>query len=259
MKNIDTVYFAKNNEVPSLNIAINAHSEEWTTVASNPQRRQAIVEAILFAAARFITSEEISQICGWSVTVIENDMMELARSLEGRGISLQKSAGAYRLVTSLECSPWVEKYLQIDNRVKLSRPQMEVLAVVAYNQPVTRAIIDSYRGVRSERVVNQLEDLHLIRETGRADMPGHPILYSTTDDFLKYLALDSLDELPELFPPISESEGEEAFKGLNIGENYQVAEQELPKTQFDNHSDSLQRLLAKVRRKSERENKDKGA
>ena len=188
---------ARNEEIPADD---NREREELRRAAADPALRLAVLEAVLFAAAAPVDAAELAQVFAWPPEMVQSDLEALEWSLAQRGIRLQRIAGACRLVTAAEYSPWVERYLQIHNRVKLSRAQLETLAVIAYNQPITRAVIDTYRGVRSERVLNQLEDLRLIREVARAEGPGRPILYGTTQEFLRYFALDSLQELPQLFP-----------------------------------------------------------
>lgn len=218
----------------------------------DPQRRQAILEAVLFAAAYPVQIDELVQVCGWPRATLESDLDRLATVLEERGLRLQRIAGGCRLVTAPDCAYWVENYLQSHNKVRLSRPQMETLAIVAYNQPVTRAIVDTYRGVHSERVLAQLEDLHLIREVGRAPLPGRPILLGTTAEFLRYFALDSLDDLPQLF---AEEEAEEI-----AADEVPVLPRHIPDNAEEDSvlgapSDGLQRLLDKMRRRREREAK----
>ncbi|MBQ7568919.1 SMC-Scp complex subunit ScpB, partial [bacterium] len=193
---------------------------------------------------------------------VQRDLDELAYALEPRGIRLQRIAGACRLVTAASCAGWVERYLDVNNRIRLNRPQLEALAIVAYNQPVTRAVIDTYRGVRSERVLGQLEDLRLIREVARADVPGRPILYGTTEEFLRYFALNSLDELPQLFPPpkpdeaaqrvpadpAPEASGREADNS-GCGSEGASGAAGMSGSALDVPSERLQKLISKLRKK----------
>lgn len=161
-----------------------------------PAQRVAIVEAVLFASAVPVRPSDLQEACGWPQSMLNRDLDRLGRELRDRGLELQKVAGAWRLVTAAETAPWVERFLKIQSRKQLTRAQLETLAVVAYRQPVTRAEVDAYRGVRSERTLHQLADMRLIREVGRAETPGRPFQYGTGADFLRYFGLDRIEELP---------------------------------------------------------------
>ncbi len=161
-----------------------------------PQQRVAILEALLLASAVPVRTADLQEACGWPAALLHRDLDRLTLDLAGRGLELQRVAGAWLLVTAAETAPWVERFLKVQSRKQLSRAQLETMAVVAYRQPVTRAEVDAYRGVRSERTLHQLEDLRLVREVGRAELPGRPIQYGTTTDFLRYFSLDRLEELP---------------------------------------------------------------
>lgn len=165
---------------------------------SVPEQRYAILQALLFASAVPVRISELCEVCQWPRAQVESDLLALGQQLRdsNSGLELQRVAGAWQLVTAAQWTWWVQRFLKIQNRRQLSRAQLETLAIVAYRQPVTRAEIDAFRGVRCERIVHQLEDLRLIRQTGRAQTPGHPMLYSTTAEFLRYFSLDKLDELP---------------------------------------------------------------
>ncbi|MDO5295284.1 MAG: SMC-Scp complex subunit ScpB [bacterium] len=237
-------------------------AEELAQAASDPRQRLAILEAILFAAATPVDVAELAQVCSWPVSVVQNDLEILKLLLAQRGIRLQYIAGACRLVTAAEYSPWVERYLHVHSRVRLSRAQLETLAVIAYNQPITKAVIDTYRGVRSERVLSQLEDLHLIKEAARAEGPGRPILYATTAEFLRYFALNSLEDLPKLFsdPKAAPAAGQphtgEMTQMVLDGEESEpgAAQAEKPEGRdLGAPSESLRKLLARMQRRQKRE------
>ena len=234
-----------------------ALERERQRLVAEPRHRQAIIEAVLFAAAYPVHIDELVLTCGWSRQVLLRDLDELEVSLAERGVELQRIAGACRLVTASVYAPWVERYLKINSRMKLSRPQIETLAIVAYNQPVTRAIIDSYRGVHCERVLNQLDDLHLIKELGRAESPGRPILYGTTAEFLRYFSLDSLKDLPKLFaappPPEPAPEDDAEVDDVPIPAPAPAGND----SALDSPSAGLQKLFAKLRRKRDREEENK--
>lgn len=263
----DGAEIVRNAEIPA---GDSREQADFQRAASDPELRLAVLEAVLFAAAAPVDAAELAQVLAWPPDTVQSDLEALEWSLARRGIRLQRIAGACRLVTAAEYAPWVERYLQVHNRVKLSRAQLETLAVIAYNQPITRAVIDTYRGVRSERVLTQLEDLHLIKEVARAEGPGRPILYGTTREFLRYFALNSLDDLPRLFPPRTSLESgvqrEKSAVGRQPGQTAAVNEEE-PSGPADGCSDScgltqpsesLLRLLDRMRRKRSQESKDAG-
>lgn len=164
----------------------------------NPMKRLAVLEAVLFMASEPLKPEDLEEALGWPAALLRQDLLALADTFAGRGTELICSGGAWRITTSPQTAPWVERFLRAENRRRLSRAQMETLAIIAYRQPTTRAEIENYRGVRSDRALSQLEDLNLVKSMGRSPLPGHPIQYGTTIDFLRYFGLNSLEELPEI-------------------------------------------------------------
>lgn len=164
----------------------------------DPAKRLAVLEAVLFTASSALKVGDLQEATGWPAVLIEQDLMALADSCRSRGLELCRVDGTWRLTTAAWTAPWVEKFLKVESKRRLSKAQLEVLAVVAYRQPVTRAEIESYRGARSDRPLSQLEDLNLVKGVGRSSVPGHPIQYGTTSDFLRYFGLNSLQELPEI-------------------------------------------------------------
>lgn len=239
-----------------------------------PARRVAILEALLFASAVPVRTAELQEACGWPAAMLHHDLERLAQELAGRGLELQKVAGAWLLVTAAETGPWVERFLKVQSRKQLSRAQLETLAVVAYRQPVTRAEVDAYRGVRSDRTLHQLEDLRLVREVGRAELPGRPIQYGTTSDFLRYFSLDRLEDLPvvergsihlrRLRPAPTPRVGRENPPSPPASPPGPVPPPEvesvpsLPPEEASGPSHGLRRLLDRIRRRSHRESQESG-
>ena len=117
---------------------------------------------------------------------------------ENRGITLEFFANKYKLVTKKEHKMYYEKLVEVEKNDELSQSALETLAVIAYNSPVTRSYIDEIRGVDSSYQMKKLLYRNLIKEVGRSDLPGKPFLYSVTDEFLDYLGLSSLEQLPQL-------------------------------------------------------------
>jgi segregation and condensation protein B len=170
------------------------------------------LEALLFVAAEPVTTAQLATTLDVAPSVIERGLNELDASLTTRGLRLQRHAGRYQLTTAPQLAELVERFLGLEATSHLSRAAMETLAIVAYQQPVTRPQIDSIRGVNSDSMIKSLLNKGLILESGRADGPGRPILYSTTPEFLQHFGLNSILEMPPLAKP-EDDQVEELLKG----------------------------------------------
>lgn len=159
-----------------------------------------IIEAILFAAGCPIKIKTLSDILGISndQVILSYSNLKKYYSEENRGIDIILIKDSLQMCTNARYAEYVKKALGSDVKQSLSQASLEVLSIIAYNQPVTRIDIEKIRGVKCERAINTLMDLNLIKENGRVNGPGRPILYVTTDDFLRYFNLLSLKELPPL-------------------------------------------------------------
>ena len=161
--------------------------------------RTHILEAVLFAAGDPITISKLAEIMESPEWEVQESMTQLEQELSGRGsgIFLRRSAGGYQLVTHPNAFPWVKK-LSEHVQPTLSSSAMETLSIIAYKQPITKQEVEYIRGVRAERSIARLLELELVCEVGRKQVVGRPILYGTTDLFLRAFGLDSIDELPTL-------------------------------------------------------------
>lgn len=170
---------------------------------------EAALEAILFAAGEPVALERICLTLELDKATVEALCQRLADqySYERRGLRLLRMDGSYQLCTAAEYAPLIRKAFESRKPAKLSQPALEVLAIIAYYQPVTRAYIDQVRGVDSSYTVGLLLERELIEEAGRLAVPGRPIQYRTTKNFLRSFSLSSLDELPEL-PSSSAEDGQ---------------------------------------------------
>ena len=156
------------------------------------------LQALLFVSDAPATLESLARSLNVTEGQIEQALEVLCDKLSSSGpIELVRLAGGYQLATKPEFSEAVASYLK-PQRQKLSRSLMEVLAIVAYRQPITMNEIDAIRGVQSDYSVRALAERRLIRELGRKKAPGRPLLFGTTQQFLHQFKLDSLDDLPEL-------------------------------------------------------------
>ena len=166
------------------------------------------IEAILFAAGYPVKYAKIAEVLGLDIrntkTLIKHMSTEYNSEKSKRGIYLLTFEDTCQLCTKEPYAPYIREALGIKRGGNLSASSMEVLAVVAYNQPVTRTFVDKVRGVDSSYAVNSLIDKGLIEACGRLDAPGRPMLYATTDKFLRVFGLTSLSELPAteiMLPP----------------------------------------------------------
>jgi segregation and condensation protein B len=156
------------------------------------------LEALLFVASGPVTPGQLASILEVSLPEIEAGFAELDERLRQSGIRLQWHAGRVQFTTAPEAATLVERFLGLEAAGRLSRAALETLAIVAYQQPVTRPEIDAIRGVNSDGVLKSLLNKGLVQESGRAEKPGRPILYVTTPDFMGHFGLKSLADLPPL-------------------------------------------------------------
>ena len=174
-----------------------------------------ILEAILFSSLKPLSAKELQDILKQAGETGEGDAREFAQTkakaitaaLEtlaeevenlGRGFRLVCVAGAWQFVTQSEYAPWVRALVGVKNRpTRLSKPALETLAIIAYRQPVTRAQMEEIRGVSVDGVIGTLSERELVEVVGRADAPGRPQTYGTTQMFLEYFGLRGLNELPD--------------------------------------------------------------
>ena len=182
------------------------------------------IEAILFAAGYPVSYEKLGEVLGLpekDVELIVGDMQAAFNSEDSpRGIQLLTFPDTCQLCTKEKFLPYIREALGIKRGGNLSASSIEVLAVVAYNQPVTRAFVDQVRGVDSSYAVNSLLDKGLIESCGRLDAPGRPMLFATTDKFLRVFGLNSLDDLPVTEPLVDP----EAAKKANGDSGAEVEE-----------------------------------
>lgn len=160
----------------------------------------ALLEAVLFSQGQPVKTAFLSQLTAQS----EEETLHALKVLQERyeqteyGIQLMQAGDSWVLTTKPMYAAYIGQALELSRQTPLSRPAMEVLAVIAYKQPVSRAYVDSIRGVDSAHLIHTLLEKELIEEAGRLDVPGKPIIYRTTDVFLRSFQLRSLEELPSL-------------------------------------------------------------
>lgn len=169
---------------------------------------ESAVEAILFASGEPVRMDRICTALGIDRPAAEQVLQKLMDyyAYERRGIRLLKIEDSWQLCSAPDYADVIRRAFEIRKPAKLSQPALEVLTIVAYYQPTTRAYVDQIRGVDSSYTVGLLLDRHLIEECGRLQVPGRPRLYRTTKAFLRAFHLKSLDDLPEI--PGLEADGQ---------------------------------------------------
>lgn len=184
------------------------------------KKLQGAVEAILFASGDPVSIEKIAQTLELdkptAVKILQN-IMDLYNT-DDHGIRVIRLEDSYQMCTNHTYSEAVREVLDMHRNTPLSAAAMEVLAVVAYNQPVTKAFVEQIRGVDCSGVIGSLTSKGLIEEKGRLELPGRPLLYGTTPDFLRCLNISSLEELPPLpQKQVIDDETIEASSDTDIG------------------------------------------
>lgn len=158
------------------------------------------IEALLFASGEPLSLKDLSIYLEEETEAVESVIHEMIEEYEKqeRGIKLIFIKGSYQLVTKSENSNYIQKLLKKSKRQSLSQASLESLAIIAYQQPITRIDIDEIRGVKSESAIQRLIERELVKEVGRLEVPGRPILYGTTEEFLRQFGIQDLKQLPSL-------------------------------------------------------------
>lgn len=177
-------------------------------------------EAVLFAGGEPLSIERFAQVFEIEPEEVVETMEALEQKLKNNksGLELVRMENTYQLATKTEYADYIKKAFDIKRRIPLSPAALEVLAVVAYNQPVTKSFIEQVRGVDCSGVVTTLIEKGLVEERGRLELPGKPLLYGTTKNFLRCFSLNDLTELPPL--PKTDNDVSDVGEQLEItGEN----------------------------------------
>ncbi|MCD7885248.1 MAG: SMC-Scp complex subunit ScpB [Lachnospiraceae bacterium] len=164
------------------------------------RKAEAAIEAILFAMGDSVDTARLAAAIEQDVETTEKLLRHMADQYraEDRGIELTELDGAWQLCTKKELYEYLIRIAKQPRKVVLTDVVMETLSIIAYKQPVTKVEIEKIRGVKSDHAVNRLVEYNLVREVGRLDAPGRPILFGTTEDFLRHFGMRSLEDLPEI-------------------------------------------------------------
>jgi segregation and condensation protein B len=204
-------------QVESNDVTIDNTTEVMASIAEASSLRQ-VVGALVFSSSAPISAEAIKNsirnqpmepgesnpFAKITVKDVKDALEEIALDLHrlGLGMDLVEVADGWRYQTQAGCGKWVRTLLKADKPARLSKSALETLAIIAYRQPIARSEIEGIRGVAVDHVIRALTEMHLIRMTGRSDLPGKPFLYGTTPLFLEHFGLKNLDELEELDPTL---------------------------------------------------------
>ena len=183
-----------------------------------------VLEGILFVVGdEGITLNQICDILNLDIEEAKKLLLELKQTYEddNRGIRISYLGDAFKLTTKKEHKEYYQKLIQNPDTNTLSPTALEVLAIIAYNQPITRVEIDKMRGTTSAHMIRKLLAKGMIKTSGKSTMPGRPNLYATTSEFLDYFGLSSISNLPELKPDNVIEEEKELFNSIYKEENEQ--------------------------------------
>ncbi|MEE1321347.1 MAG: SMC-Scp complex subunit ScpB [Acutalibacteraceae bacterium] len=179
------------------------------------------LEAVLFAVGEPIEITKLSQALGIEIVVL-GEALEILKEKyedESSGLCLLRLDDKYQLCTKKQYADSIRNVIEVKKNAPLSQAAFEVLAIVAYNQPVTKSFIEQIRGVDCSAVISNLCQKSLIEEKGRLELPGRPLIYGTTPEFLRCFCISSLDELPELPKNEEKSENTETDLEITVDEN----------------------------------------
>lgn len=182
---------------------------------------EAIIEGLLYVQGDIgLTINQVMEVLGIDEEEAKRLIFNLKSSYENdnRGLRIKYLANTFKLTTKEEHKEYYQKLLENPKTHTLSQGALETLAIIAYNEPITRIQIDEFRGVDSSYVIRRLVAKGLIKEVGKADLPGRPILYKTTDDFLDYFGLASIADLPKIETLEEEEEEKDLFTSKYVEE-----------------------------------------
>ncbi len=175
-----------------------------------------VVEAILFAVGRSVGIKEFKEVLGVNASEIEAAIKDLEEKYKGNsGVSLVKFNDEYQLVSNKSYFEQVSKFVENSKKANLSTTCLEVLSIIAYNPKITKGEIESIRGVNSDSQVSKLLEYGLIEEVGRMNAPGRPAMFSVTNEFLKCMGINKVEELPDYDTIKTEDEDLSMFKEMD--------------------------------------------
>jgi len=183
------------------------------------EKQKAVIESILFTMGESVDVDRLATVLDIKPKEVKTLLAEMKESYDNdpnRGITIMELEGAYQMCSKPDLYEWLIKIASAPRRYTLTDSLLETLSIVAYKQPVTRIEIEKIRGVSCDHAVNRLLEFDLIMEVGRLDAPGKPILFGTTEQFLRSFGVKNLEELPEMNMDRIEEFREQAEKEIQL-------------------------------------------
>ncbi|MBQ5446119.1 MAG: SMC-Scp complex subunit ScpB [Lachnospiraceae bacterium] len=179
---------------------------------------QAAIEAILFTMGESVEDEKIAKAVGADLKTTRKHISELMKRYdeEDRGIKIIKLENSYQMCTKKEMYEYLIRIVSQPKKQVLTDVLLETLSIIAYKQPVTKSEMENIRGVKCDHAVNKLVEYNLVEEVGRLDAPGRPLLFGTTEEFLRRFGIESIEELPEINSDKEEEFKEEALEEAKV-------------------------------------------
>ena len=184
-----------------------------------------ILEAILFVVGRSVSVNEFKETLGVNAVDVENALKELEERYKNSGLSLVKVKDEYQLVSNKSYFEYITKFVEHSKKENLSNTCLDVLSIIAYNPKITKSEIESIRGVNSDSQVSKLLEYGLVEEVGRMNAPGRPAMFSVTNEFLKCMGINKVEDLPDYNTIKTEDEELTLFKNIETEEKKEAVEQ----------------------------------
>lgn len=182
------------------------------------EKQEAVIEAVLFSMGESVSLNQLSELIEETPAVTKKIIYSMRDKMEecSRGLTIMELDDSFQMCTKVELYEYLIQLTKSTRKYVLSDTVLETLSIIAYKQPVTKLDIEKIRGVNCDHAVNRLIDFNLVKELGRLDAPGRPLLFGTTEQFLRSFGVKSLDELPELNPVQLEEFKEQAEQEIQL-------------------------------------------
>lgn len=185
------------------------------------ERKEAVIEAVLFTMGESVSVKQLAELIEETPGATKKIVYEMKEKMdaENRGVSIVELEDSFQMCTKSDMYEYLIKIAKSPRKYTLSDTLLETLSIIAYKQPVTRLDVEKIRGVNCDHAVNRLLEFGLVKELGRLDAPGRPLLFGTTEQFLRSFGVKSLEELPEMNPVQLEEFKEQAEKEVQLSLN----------------------------------------
>lgn len=185
------------------------------------ERKEAVIEAVLFTMGESVSVKQLAELIEETPGAAKKIVYEMKEKMdaENRGVSIVELEDSFQMCTKSDMYEYLIKIAKSPRKYTLSDTLLETLSIIAYKQPVTRLDVEKIRGVNCDHAVNRLLEFGLVKELGRLDAPGRPLLFGTTEQFLRSFGVKSLEELPEMNPVQLEEFKEQAEKEVQLSLN----------------------------------------